>query len=62
MQALQEISEHCPHCDAPITLLLDLSAGDGQQFYIEDCEVCCQPIGVRIHGVEPLRISLEREP
>lgn len=27
-----------------LTILLDLSAGD--QEYIEDCQVCCQPIAV----------------
>ena len=26
-------------------MLLDLSAGD--QTYVEDCEVCCNPISVR---------------
>ena len=36
----------CPYCLAPISMLFDLSE-NGQQIYIEDCEVCCRPIQVR---------------
>lgn len=35
----------CPYCWETISMLLDLSAGD--QTYVEDCEVCCNPITVR---------------
>ncbi|UCS91525.1 CPXCG motif-containing cysteine-rich protein [Echinicola marina] len=34
----------CPHCFSRISILLDLSISS--QKYIEDCEVCCQPIEV----------------
>ncbi len=34
----------CPYCGELITLRIDLSAGP--QTYIEDCQVCCQPITV----------------
>jgi hypothetical protein len=34
----------CPHCGEIITLFLDLSVGE--QSYIEDCSVCCQPMTV----------------
>jgi hypothetical protein len=46
MQALEETAVSCPHCDEPISLLLDLSAGT--QSYVEDCQVCCQPIHVTL--------------
>lgn len=36
----------CPYCGEPIELLLDGSAG--AQRYIEDCPVCCRPIGVHV--------------
>lgn len=36
----------CPYCAEPISMLLDLSA-DGTQTYIEDCQVCCQPIQIQ---------------
>ena len=34
----------CPHCWQTISIILDLSAG--QQTYVEDCEVCCNPIQI----------------
>lgn len=35
---------NCPFCAESMTILLDLSAGN--QSYIEDCQVCCQPMQV----------------
>ncbi|WP_254712525.1 CPXCG motif-containing cysteine-rich protein [Polaribacter pectinis] len=35
----------CPHCWEEISMILDASVR--QQTYIEDCEVCCNPIEVR---------------
>ena len=35
---------HCPFCAESMTILLDLSAGD--QSYIEDCQICCQPMQI----------------
>ncbi|WP_353778754.1 CPXCG motif-containing cysteine-rich protein [Winogradskyella sp. 3972H.M.0a.05] len=32
----------CPHCWEQISMLIDSS--QNQQHYIEDCEVCCNPI------------------
>ncbi|MDG1571914.1 CPXCG motif-containing cysteine-rich protein [Robiginitalea sp. M366] len=32
----------CPYCWESISILVDPSAGD--QHYVEDCEVCCNPI------------------
>jgi transcription elongation factor Elf1 len=36
----------CPYCLEKISMLLDLSA-EGEQIYIEDCEVCCNPIQIQ---------------
>ena len=33
----------CPYCHENISMLLDVSV-NGEQSYIEDCEVCCHPI------------------
>ena len=41
---LQEAAISCPGCGESITLLIDLSVTDQQ--YIEDCQVCCQPMCV----------------
>ena len=35
-------SVQCPYCGEPFETLVDLSAGSAH--YIEDCQVCCQPI------------------
>ena len=34
----------CPYCWQKISMLLDISVES--QEYIEDCEVCCQPIKI----------------
>jgi hypothetical protein len=35
----------CPYCWQRISMVLDTSVKG--QTYVEDCEVCCQPIEVR---------------
>ncbi len=37
---------HCPYCDAPFDLLVDVSQGSHLSW--EDCHVCCAPIQVRL--------------
>ncbi len=32
----------CPHCGAPVVVMVDISGGRHQE-YVEDCQVCCQP-------------------
>jgi len=39
-----EHSFACPHCGEEISMVLDLSVH--KQTYVEDCEVCCNPIEV----------------
>ncbi|HKC16173.1 MAG TPA: CPXCG motif-containing cysteine-rich protein [Steroidobacteraceae bacterium] len=36
------VQVECPYCGEPFTTVLDLSAGSAS--YIEDCQICCQPI------------------
>lgn len=36
----------CPYCNESITVRFDLSAG--AQAYVEDCQVCCQPMSMSI--------------
>lgn len=43
----------CPYCGEWITLALDLTGGD--QHYIEDCQVCCKPISVRVRWMKRAR-------
>ena len=44
MEASQRVD--CPYCGQRFYIFVDISAGDQQ--YIEDCQICCQPIEFRI--------------
>ena len=46
MQNLTEQRITCPYCGEPLNVLIDESGGS--QEYIEDCQVCCQPIVFRL--------------
>ncbi len=49
-----ELSIHCPYCGEQQWILIDPSVES--QKYIEDCQVCCQPMEIRaicIPGLEP---------
>lgn len=39
---------HCPYCLASISMILEPMSE--VQEYIEDCEVCCNPIELRFRG------------
>jgi hypothetical protein len=57
----QESILSCPYCGETISILVDGSAGDQQ--YIEDCEVCCRPMDIKVRVPAPgsLRIDVRRE-
>jgi len=46
MNPIQETAISCPYCGEGITILIDGSVQEQQ--YIEDCEVCCQPMDIRV--------------
>ena len=39
-------SLRCPYCDESYSVAVDVSAGS--QTYIEDCQVCCQPMNLQL--------------
>jgi len=41
-----EATVQCPYCGESIEILLDPS--DPSEEYIEDCQVCCRPITMRV--------------
>lgn len=47
MSALEYATIQCPYCGETLEISVDPSAED--QEYVEDCQVCCQPI--LIHAV-----------
>lgn len=46
MNLLQESLISCPYCGEAITILVDNSIEEQQ--YIEDCQVCCRPMDIRV--------------
>jgi len=46
MNCLHEVDISCPYCGEVIGILVDGSIEE--QHYIEDCQVCCQPIVIAL--------------
>lgn len=40
---MEELFVTCPHCWERISILVDISV-PGKQAFVEDCEVCCNPL------------------
>lgn len=61
MSLLSEAALVCPYCGEPITILVDGSVAEQQ--YVEDCEVCCQPmnLSVRVSADGEVRIRARNE-
>ncbi len=47
----------CPYCGQNISMVIEEL--DGAQSYIEDCEVCCNPIQISYEIDEGRVVSLE---
>jgi transcription elongation factor Elf1 len=45
---MEEQFFQCPHCWEEISILVDVSVSN--QSFIEDCEVCCNPIQFTIQA------------
>lgn len=43
---LDETDIQCPYCGETLTVLVDTSGGSAS--YIEDCQICCQPIRINV--------------
>ena len=61
MNLLEEVSIHCPYCAEPLDILIDGSIE--QQEYIEDCQVCCRPMIIRLSicGNGEIRVEARHE-
>jgi len=46
MNPLESVHINCPYCGGLLEITVEASAG--RQDYIDDCQVCCQPIQFRI--------------
>ncbi len=49
----------CPYCWEQISMLIDTS--QRQQSYIEDCEICCNPIQLSVATENQEIISFQAE-
>ena len=47
----------CPHCWEEISMLVDTSVI--KQTYVEDCEVCCNPIEIKVAFHDNVMVSFE---
>jgi transcription elongation factor Elf1 len=56
---MEEQFFNCPYCWETISMLIDVSVEEQQ--YIEDCEVCCNPIQLTISVFEGEITQLEAE-
>ena len=59
-ELLYERRIHCPFCGEAITIIVDTSANS--QSYVEDCQVCCQPmqIDIEVADGELLAVTADR--
>ncbi len=57
---LEEYFFTCPYCWQEISMLIDTSAGG--QLYVEDCEICCNPISICYECEEGAVTSFAAEP
>lgn len=44
---LEPLTYICPHCAQAVETSADPSQGSAQE-YIEDCQVCCRPLRLRV--------------
>lgn len=44
---LEPLTYICPHCAQAVETAADPSQGS-QQEYVEDCQVCCSPLRLRV--------------
>lgn len=49
----------CPYCGESIELVIDCS--EGEQCYIEDCEVCCRPIALTVSVNEEGQVDVRAQ-
>lgn len=56
---MEEHEFQCPYCWETISMLLDSS--QSEQEYIEDCEVCCNPIQISVQFEDQVLMRFDAE-
>jgi hypothetical protein len=57
MEMLKTVVVQCPHCWEPFEIVVDRSLAE--QEYVEDCEVCCSPVVIRVASTDDDEIDVE---
>ncbi|MFA5507558.1 MAG: CPXCG motif-containing cysteine-rich protein [Vulcanimicrobiota bacterium] len=50
----------CPHCWEQVSILVDVSR-DGAHKFVEDCEVCCNPLDFEVVVLSHSVTSIQTE-
>ncbi|MCK7590106.1 CPXCG motif-containing cysteine-rich protein [Subsaxibacter sp. CAU 1640] len=56
---MEEYFFQCPYCWETISMLIDKSVTN--QSYIEDCEICCNPIHIKLQIQENEIVDFQAE-
>jgi hypothetical protein len=57
-----EVLVQCPYCGESLEVWVDVTGGSSQK-YVEDCQVCCQPMEVFVsveEDAEECSVSVQR--
>lgn len=60
MSALESVLIQCPYCWETLDISVDLTVPE--QEYVEDCQVCCQPIVLTVQLDEGRVVSVDTRP
>ncbi len=51
MECMKAVTIQCPYCGALNEEMIDCSV-DPPEEYVEDCEVCCSPMLIRVVSID----------
>jgi len=60
MSALESVLVQCPYCWETLDISVDPTVPE--QEYVEDCQVCCQPIVLTVQLEEGRVVSVDARP
>jgi hypothetical protein len=55
MEATHNVAIACPYCGESFDTKVDLTGGSFE--YVEDCQVCCQPINLKVEVSEAAELT-----
>lgn len=58
---MEETFFTCPHCWESVSILVDVSLSGAHRF-VEDCEVCCNPIDFQLRVENGSVVEIQADP